>query len=93
VTGRQEQPGLARHRRWTRDDYAEPAGQNNGIDAASAEHLDLLVEQIASTVGVRVVLLRGNGPRFCGGADLNWLRLGEAGASGRINRMLRDLNA
>jgi 2-(1,2-epoxy-1,2-dihydrophenyl)acetyl-CoA isomerase len=68
-------------------------GRNNGINAVWAEHLSRFVEQIATTPDLRVLLIRGNGPRFCVGADLDWLRLGEAGAASRINRILLDLNS
>ena len=42
----------------------------NGINRELAEELLLAVTSLADDASVRAVLLRGNGPRFCGGGDV-----------------------
>lgn len=42
----------------------------NGVDLAMCEQLRSAFEDLDANPGVRVVLLRANGPAFCAGADL-----------------------
>jgi 2-(1,2-epoxy-1,2-dihydrophenyl)acetyl-CoA isomerase len=66
--------------------------RNNGINAAWVEHVVRFIDRVATTPEVRVLLIRGNGPRFCAGADLDWLRPEAPDAMDRLNQILVDLN-
>lgn len=55
---------------------------------AIGDHLD----RILGDARVRVILLRGEGPAFGTGADLNWLQPQDGGAPARVDRTLRVLN-
>jgi methylglutaconyl-CoA hydratase len=46
----------------------------NAFDDALIRELQSAFERLASDRGVRVVVLGGNGPAFCAGADLNWMK-------------------
>jgi methylglutaconyl-CoA hydratase len=46
----------------------------NAFDDALIQELQRAFETLASDPGVRVVVLAGNGPAFCAGADLNWMK-------------------
>lgn len=66
--------------------------RNNAIDAAWVLHMTGSIEKVATTPGIRVLLIRANGPRFCVGADLDWIRPAEASARDRVSRILLDMN-
>ncbi|MDB5921025.1 MAG: enoyl-CoA hydratase/isomerase family protein [Massilia sp.] len=66
--------------------------RSNGINLRWAHDVGRFIDQVANTDGVRVLLIRANGPRFCAGADLDWLRPGESGAGARIDDVLLTLN-
>ncbi len=46
----------------------------NAFNAELIARLRAVFEQLAHDAGVRAVLLSGEGPVFCGGADVNWMR-------------------
>ena len=46
----------------------------NAFDDALIRELQSAFESVGSNQGVRVVVLAGNGPAFCAGADLNWMK-------------------
>jgi methylglutaconyl-CoA hydratase len=46
----------------------------NAFDDALIRELQSAFERLGSDKGVRVVVLGGNGPAFCAGADLNWMK-------------------
>jgi methylglutaconyl-CoA hydratase len=46
----------------------------NAFDDSLIRQLKGAFDQIGSDPAVRVVILAGNGPAFCAGADLNWMK-------------------
>jgi methylglutaconyl-CoA hydratase len=46
----------------------------NAFDDALIRNLHLSFEDLEKDDAVRVVVLAGNGPAFCAGADLNWMK-------------------
>jgi methylglutaconyl-CoA hydratase len=46
----------------------------NAFDDALIQRLRQTFDQLAGDAAVRVVVLAGNGPAFCAGADLNWMK-------------------
>jgi methylglutaconyl-CoA hydratase len=46
----------------------------NAFDDALIKQLKSAFDQIGSDPAVRVLVLAGNGPAFCAGADLNWMK-------------------
>jgi methylglutaconyl-CoA hydratase len=46
----------------------------NAFDEVVIEKLAHVFHEIAADTGIRVVVLAGNGPAFCAGADLNWMK-------------------
>jgi methylglutaconyl-CoA hydratase len=46
----------------------------NAFDDALIRELQRAFESVQSDRAVRVVVLAGNGPAFCAGADLNWMK-------------------
>ncbi len=46
----------------------------NAFDDALIRELQRAFERLGSDPAVRVVVLAGNGPAFCAGADLNWMQ-------------------
>jgi methylglutaconyl-CoA hydratase len=46
----------------------------NAFDDELIAALTKAFEQVGADAGVRVVILAGNGPAFCAGADLNWMK-------------------
>ena len=46
----------------------------NAFDDALIRELQKSFEELQSDPAVRVVVLAGNGPAFCAGADLNWMK-------------------
>ena len=46
----------------------------NAFDDALIRELQATFERVGSDKAVRVVVLGGNGPAFCAGADLNWMK-------------------
>ena len=46
----------------------------NAFDDALIRELQSAFENVKSDRGVRVVVLAGDGPAFCAGADLNWMK-------------------
>jgi methylglutaconyl-CoA hydratase len=46
---------------------------NNAYDRALIEGLLSALDALASTSGLRAIIVRGNGPHFQAGADLKWL--------------------
>jgi methylglutaconyl-CoA hydratase len=46
----------------------------NAFDDALIKQLRNAFEQLSNDKAVRVVILAGNGPAFCAGADLNWMK-------------------
>ncbi|MEJ2173956.1 MAG: enoyl-CoA hydratase/isomerase family protein [bacterium] len=71
----------------------------NAFDDAQIERLTRALREAAADSKVRVVVIAGNGPAFCAGADLNWMKrmagysfeqnLADAGA---LAEMLRTLD-
>ena len=72
---------------------------HNAFDDALIEELTAACGDLGDDANVRVVVLTGNGPSFCAGADLNWMKkmagygpkenLADAA---RLAEMLRALN-
>jgi methylglutaconyl-CoA hydratase len=48
--------------------------KRNALNAVVIEELHGVIETLSKTPEVRVVILRGAGPAFCAGADIEWLR-------------------
>jgi methylglutaconyl-CoA hydratase len=46
----------------------------NAFDEVVIQKLAHVFHEIAADTGIRVVVLAGNGPAFCAGADLNWMK-------------------
>jgi methylglutaconyl-CoA hydratase len=46
----------------------------NAFDDALIQKLHATFEDVAKDQSVRVMILAGNGPAFCAGADLNWMK-------------------
>ena len=46
----------------------------NAFDEVVIKKLARVFHDIAADTGIRVVVLAGNGPAFCAGADLNWMK-------------------
>ncbi|HSH08597.1 MAG TPA: enoyl-CoA hydratase/isomerase family protein [Burkholderiales bacterium] len=46
----------------------------NAFDDAQIERLTRALRGAETDAGVRVVVIAGNGPAFCAGADLNWMK-------------------
>ena len=46
----------------------------NAFDDALIRELQNCFQSLATDKGVRAVVLAGNGPAFCAGADLNWMK-------------------
>src|SRR5690348_9098512 len=46
----------------------------NAFDDALIAGLTGIFDQLNADQGVRAVVLAGNGPAFCAGADLNWMK-------------------
>jgi methylglutaconyl-CoA hydratase len=46
----------------------------NAFDDALIRELQSTFEKLGKDASVRVVVLAGNGPAFCAGADLNWMK-------------------
>jgi len=46
----------------------------NAFDDALIRELQATFERVGNDKAVRVVVLGGNGPAFCAGADLNWMK-------------------
>jgi methylglutaconyl-CoA hydratase len=46
----------------------------NAFDEVVIEKLAHVFHEIAADTEIRVVVLAGNGPAFCAGADLNWMK-------------------
>jgi len=47
---------------------------HNAFNARLIAELDDVFQQLGADDAVRAVVLRGEGPSFCAGADLNWMR-------------------
>src|SRR6185295_14286314 len=46
----------------------------NAFDDALIASLKINFQEIAEDSSIRVLVLAGNGPAFCAGADLNWMK-------------------
>ncbi|HWM40841.1 MAG TPA: enoyl-CoA hydratase-related protein, partial [Burkholderiales bacterium] len=46
----------------------------NAFDDALIKKLHATFEDVTQDQSVRVMVLAGNGPAFCAGADLNWMK-------------------
>ena len=46
----------------------------NAFDDALISSLTKVFDEVAADKAVRVMILAGNGPAFCAGADLNWMK-------------------
>ena len=71
----------------------------NAFDEALIEELTVVFRDLQADREARVVLLTGEGPSFCAGADISWMR--RAGSfsiaqneedAGRMARMLRTID-
>lgn len=47
---------------------------HNAFNEIMIEELSWVFTELGSSQNVRVIVLRGKGPSFCAGADLNWMR-------------------
>lgn len=71
---------------------------HNAFDDALVAALTVAYREAGADPTVKAILLRGNGPSFCAGADLNWMRrmaaysrdenLTDAGALGELMRTI-----
>jgi methylglutaconyl-CoA hydratase len=71
----------------------------NAFDSALIEELRETFETLGADASVRAIVLSGNGPSFCGGADINWMRASlelsreeNLEDARRLSRMLRTLD-
>ncbi|MEK7690865.1 MAG: enoyl-CoA hydratase-related protein, partial [Bdellovibrionota bacterium] len=46
----------------------------NAFNEVVIDELDVLFERLAGDPAVRIVVFKGNGPVFCAGGDLNWMK-------------------
>lgn len=74
-------------------------GKHNAFDAATVHELTRAFASLGGDVDVRAILLSGNGPSFCAGADARWMReqavLGEdenRADAMRLSDMLATIN-
>ena len=74
-------------------------GKHNVLSQEMIDALSTAADQIAVDPAIRVVVLTGQGPSFCAGGDLNWMRAQMAGdaqmrrnAARSIAAMLGKLN-
>lgn len=68
-----------------------PAARN-AIDMALSDELIAAIERLRSEPGLRVVLVRANGPMFCPGASMAFLAPESPGMAERVDTLLRALN-
>jgi len=47
---------------------------HNALNAEVIEQMNAILEDLRGADGVRIVFLRGAGPSFCAGADLEWMK-------------------
>ena len=70
------------------------ADRRNAFDGAMIDQLIAACHELAQADAVRLVWLQAEGPTFCAGADLNWMRkLGELGPDANLAdaRRLADM--
>ena len=72
----------------------------NAFDDGLIEELTRAFREAGEDTAVRVIILSGDGPSFCAGADVNWMRKAGGYSSaeneadaGRMARMLRGIDA
>lgn len=53
---------------------AGPGGKNNAFNAVVIDELLQAIDRVGSDPQVRLLVLRGRGRHFCGGADLAWMQ-------------------
>jgi enoyl-CoA hydratase/carnithine racemase len=61
--------------------------KHNALDQAMFEAIVAAAEQVATTPGVRAVVLHGAGPSFCSGLDLGSLMSAEDGLAGVVEEL------
>jgi methylglutaconyl-CoA hydratase len=71
----------------------------NAFNAELIEELRTTFETLGADTSVRAIVLAGNGPSFCGGADINWMRASlelereeNLEDARRLSRMLRAID-
>jgi methylglutaconyl-CoA hydratase len=76
------------------------AHKHNALSAAMMDEIAAAAAALGADPAVRVVVLAAEGPTFCAGGDLGWMRaqfaadaVGRAVEARRLAHMLRDLNA
>jgi enoyl-CoA hydratase/carnithine racemase len=65
--------------------------KHNALDRAMFEAIVLAAAQVATTPGVRAVVLHGAGPSFCSGLDLGSLMAGADGLEGVLEELRGDV--
>ncbi len=60
--------------------------RRNAIDPEMMGELVSALERLGGDPGVRAIVLRGNGPVFCAGGDLNWMRDTEGASEEEVSR-------
>lgn len=75
------------------------ADKHNALSAPMMDEIAAAAARLAADPAVRVVVLAADGPSFCAGGDLGWMRAqfdadaaGRAAEARRLAHMLRDLN-
>lgn len=64
----------------------------NTIGGRLKDDLAIALERVTHAHDLRVILIRANGPMFCPGADIDWLRPDTPGAPERVDAVLDALN-
>ena len=54
--------------------WLDRPGVRNAIDGPMAEELDATLATLETDVAVRAVVLAGQGPAFCAGGDVRWMK-------------------
>ncbi|MCY1202199.1 1,2-epoxyphenylacetyl-CoA isomerase [compost metagenome] len=70
----------------------DSAATRNALGGRLNDDLASVLAQVLDAEGVRVAVIRANGPMFCPGADLGWLQPEQPGAPERIDGVLDALN-
>ena len=70
----------------------DSAATRNTIDMRSSDAVIAAIDRILENSNVRVILVRANGPMFCPGASMEFLRPDLPGMDTRVDTLLEKLN-
>ena len=65
----------------------------NALNPAAIDELASAIAELGAADGIRAIVLRGNGPMFCAGADLGWMRAAEGASADEVAADSRRLQA